>query len=415
MPTTARRCRRGSVRAAAALLLATVPALAAAQSVAGRVREDGTRRLLAGVAVALLDSAGFAVAKTTTDGAGDFFLDAPAPGRYALAFAWAGATLTSAPRALARGEDVQVEYFLAPTTAPPPRVADDVARLASPAFGGRRAGTAGADSAAALIALRYLALGLRGAFPADCSGGAAPPCAREYLQFFFADGARAHNVAALVPGSDSTLRGEYVVVGAHLDHLGRSAPGALDAEFGPALHPGADDNASGTAAVLELARRLAVRPARRSVLLVNFDAEEMGLVGSSVFVERPPVPLDSVVLMVNLDMVGRLGRGPLLVDAGGPKHRWVRALADSAAAAEGVRVGIAAETAGRSDHASFRRSGVPAVQLFTGFHSDYHRASDVAARVDESGLLRVIDVAEGIVRRAAGDAEAARYPESRTQ
>jgi hypothetical protein len=290
---------------------------------------------------------------------------------------------------------------------PPAGVAGDVARLASPEFGGRLAGTPGDDSAAAFIAQRYQALGLRGAFPADCGG--APPCAAEYFQFFRdPQTGRGHNVAALVPGADPALRDEYVVVGAHLDHLGRSTFGALDANFGPVLHPGADDNASGTAAVLELARRLASHPTRRPLLLVNFDAEELGLLGSAVFVDRSPVPTKSMALMVNLDMVGRLGTGPLIVDSDGDTR--LRALVDSAAAAARVRVRWSGETRGRSDQESFERRHVPTIVLFTGFHADYHRATDVATRIDVQGLLRVVDVAEGIVR-SVGNAEpgAARF------
>jgi Zn-dependent M28 family amino/carboxypeptidase len=291
----------------------------------------------------------------------------------------------------------------APAPPPAPGVATDVTYLASRALAGREAGTPGGDSAAAYIVRRYESLGLRGAFRAAC--GAAADCRAAYLQVFRVAGRKAHNVAAVVPGSDPRLRDEYVVVGAHFDHLGRSSRDALDPEVGDGvIRPGADDNASGTAAVLELARRLAARPPRRSVLLANFDAEELGLVGSEFFVSHAPAPLTSMVLMVNLDMVGRLRTGGLTVD-GARRSQAVRALLDSAAAAVGVRVRHSSAIAERSDHASFAGAGVPAVALFTGFHSDYHRVTDVAARVDVPGVLRVTDVAEWAVR-AAADREA---------
>jgi Zn-dependent M28 family amino/carboxypeptidase len=178
---------------------------------------------------------------------------------------------------------------------------------------------------------------------------------------------------------------------------------SLDPQLGTWVRPGADDNASGTAAVLELGRRLAAHPAPRSVLLVHFDAEELGLVGSGVFVRRPPVPPVMMVLMVNLDMVGRLHRGPLILDVSAA-DRPLRDFADSVARALGVPARTTKSIAGRSDHASFREIGVPAVALFTGFHGDYHRATDVPSRIDVPGLLRVIDVAEGIVRAAASPA-----------
>ncbi len=294
-----------------------------------------------------------------------------------------------------------------PTAAPPPSgIAADVAYLASRELGGRGTGTPGADSAALYVARRYAQLALDEAFPAACD---APACAASYFQPFVVEGRAARNVAAIVLGADSALRGEYVVVGAHYDHLGRSTWGARDPDAGMAVRPGADDNASGTAAVLELARRLSARPPRRSVLLVHFDAEEIGLVGSRLFVERPPVARQALVFMLNLDMVGRLRGRPLTVDAPAAPA-YVRTLVDRAAAGAGLRVVYSSEISGRSDHESFRQEGVPAVALFTGFHADYHTANDVAARLDFPGLARVVDVAEAITRAAAdrvGDAGAA--------
>lgn len=273
----------------------------------------------------------------------------------------------------------------------------DVARLASPAFDGRRTGTAGADSAVRFLMARYAALGIPGAFTRACG---ATPCGAAYLQrFALADG-RGHNVAARIAGRDSALRDTHVVIGAHLDHLGRSPVDALDADRGVVLRPGADDNASGTAAVLELARRLAARPPRRSVLLVHFDAEERGLIGSQVFVVEPPVPFASLAFMLNLDMVGRLRGAALQVDGSAATGAWT-ALADSAARTTGLGTRRARGIGGRSDHASFGDAGVPALALFTGFHDDYHRATDVAERVDVAGLRRVVDAAEAIVRAVA--------------
>ena len=119
------------------------------------------------------------------------------------------------------------------------------------------------------------------------------------------------NVVALLRGSDAALAGEYIVVGAHFDHLGRSAASALDPDSAEAIRNGADDNASGTAAVMELARLLSRRAPRRSVIFVTFSGEELGLLGSQRFVDRPPVPIDRVVAMLNFDMVGRLTKRSL--------------------------------------------------------------------------------------------------------
>ena len=288
-----------------------------------------------------------------------------------------------------------------PSHAPTPLpsgVAADVAYLSSPALDGRATGTAGSDSAAVYIARQYERLGLPGAFQAACE--LARECRTSYFQFFKVDGLVAQNIAVMIPGADSSLRDQYVVAGAHYDHLGHSSFGSRDPEAGSAIRPGADDNASGSAALLELARRLAAHPPRRPVLLVHFDAEELGLAGSGVFVDHPPVPQRSIVLMVNFDMVGRMRARRLIVDVF-PTNASLRALVDSAAHAVRLRLNFSSITAGRTDNASFRRVGIQTVSLFTGYHDDYHRATDVAARVYVPGIELVVDVAEAVVRAAA--------------
>jgi hypothetical protein len=289
----------------------------------------------------------------------------------------------------------------APSFAPPSKpggVGADIAYLASRALLGRGAGSPGNDSAAVFLARRHYALGLPGAFSGPCPAGQS--CGWSYFQFFRSDDVSGHNVGAYVRGSDPDLLREFVVVGAHYDHLGTSPQFALDPDLIASAHPGADDNASGTAALLELARRLAASPPPRSVLLIHFDAEEWGLVGSRAFVQQPPIPASTIVFMLNLDMVGRLEGQSLLVD-GSVADGSSRALADSVAQALGVRTTPTSMSAGRSDHAPFAAIGVPALSLTSGFHSDYHRVTDVARKIDLPGLVRVIDVAEGIVRAAA--------------
>jgi Zn-dependent M28 family amino/carboxypeptidase len=196
------------------------------------------------------------------------------------------------------------------------------------------------------------------------------------------------------------LRREYVVIGAHYDHLGTSTFRALDPELGPLLRLGADDNASGTAAVLELARRFASRPARRTVLVANFDAEELGLMGSRVFVTNTPVPIRSIVFMLNLDMVGRLRNERLYAEVSQNKTAIRELLAELAADA-GLRVEYTWAIRGRSDHATFLAARVDAVALTTGLHVDYHRVSDKMAFINVAGLRKVVDIAEGIARTQA--------------
>src|SRR5947209_199782 len=292
------------------------------------------------------------------------------------------------------------------------RLHADIAYLSSQALEGRLTGTPGNDSAAAFIARRYHELALTGIFNGKSCGKNA--CGNSFFQFFRVSPFMAHsidvsiddksqNVGVVVPGTDSLLRGEYVVVGAHYDHLGRSTTFANDINEYHFIHPGADDNASGTAAVLELARRFAAQPAHRSILFVNFSAEELGLIGSQVFVDNLPVARDSIIAMVNLDMVGRLrddkllffngedhGRFPVLVDSVerlAPAlpfhHRWLNGSREV------------------SDQASFAKLHIPVLGLFTDYHSDYHRPGDIVDRINFAGLEKIVDFSERFVRAVA--------------
>ena len=294
------------------------------------------------------------------------------------------------------------------------RIRSDIAYLADDRLEGRGTGTAGNDSAAAWLARRHASLGLRplatDTAPA-CRTSPAPSGCLGYLQRFVANGAElAHagkpdgvptqNVVAMVPGSDPSLRGEYVVLGAHFDHLGRSIDGALDPEAGHAIRNGADDNASGTAAILELARRLAARPTRRSILVVHFSGEELGLLGSQWFVEHSPVPLDSVDAMLNFDMVGRLRHDRLIVYGLGTATE-LPAFVDSANVAPKLDLVKMEDGFGPSDHSSFYAKGIPVLHFFTDLHEDYHRATDDVEKVNALGEVRVVALAERIVRSIA--------------
>jgi hypothetical protein len=276
------------------------------------------------------------------------------------------------------------------------RVRADIEFLASDALEGRGTGTAGNDSAAAYAARRYMALRLRQGAPG-------------YLQRFTARSAMlAHtggppaletqNVVAILPGSDPALRGQAIVVGAHIDHLGRSTAGALDAAAGNAIRNGADDNASGTAAVLELARLLSERPTRRTVVFANFSGEELGLLGSQYFVEHSPVPLDSIVAMLNFDMIGRL-RGDSVIVYGVATAREMSSVVDSANAGVGLVVRGVGDGFGPSDHSSFFAKNIPVLHFFTNLHDDYHRATDDADKINAAGAARVIALAERVIRQ----------------
>jgi hypothetical protein len=270
--------------------------------------------------------------------------------------------------------------------------AADIATLASRAFLGRRAGTPGDDSAAALLTHRFAELRLRPAFRAGCDTGVR--CGKSYLQIFPFRKTVGQNVGAIIDGSDSTLRSEYFIIGAHFD--GQSLDHVADPQHGHVMRPGADDNASGTAGVLELARRFVKRPIRRSIIVIGFDAEEEGLCGSRAFVADPPVAESAIALMLNLDMIGHLHGSRVLVE--GVADRAVSRLSvNRAGATVGLRPDFIADRE-LSDHVSFRQRGVDVVSLSTGDNPDYHTTDDIASHINVDGVNRVIDFAEAIVR-----------------
>ena len=208
------------------------------------------------------------------------------------------------------------------------------------------------------------------------------------------------NVVGVLEGS-GPLASETVVVGAHYDHLGRGGPGSL-APGSDAIHNGADDNASGTSLVIELARRLGHRldPPPRRIVFIAFSGEERGLLGSAHYVSAPLYKLADTVLMMNFDMVGRLGEkddlsvygtnsasglDPLLDALGRDEGFTIR---KSGGLLSGDRFGMA------SDHASFMLRGVPHLFFFTGVHRDYHRPSDDTETLNFPGMARVADLGE---------------------
>ena len=280
-------------------------------------------------------------------------------------------------------------------TADSTRIRRDIEYLASDALAGRGTGTPGNDSAAAFAARRYASLGLQ-----SMSAGYRQPFTARSAMLAHTGGAtelQTQNVFAFLRGSDPVLRGQVIVVGAHIDHLGRSTAGALDPEARDAIRNGADDNASGTAAVLELARLFSARPARRSMLFVNFSGEELGLLGSQYFVEHSPHPVDSIVAMLNFDMIGRL-RGDSLIVYGVETAREMRAVLDSAGVGLGLTVRGIGDGFGASDHSSFFAKNIPVLHFFTNIHEDYHRASDDADKVNAAGAAKVVTLAERVVR-----------------
>lgn len=202
------------------------------------------------------------------------------------------------------------------------------------------------------------------------------------------------NVLGYLPGKTS----EYIIVGGHYDHLGYGESGAMLRKGEEnQIHNGADDNASGVAAVLELAASVAKLPDRnRGVLFAFWSGEEIGLVGSSYFVEHPTIPLSNAVAYLNFDMVGRLKDNKLLLQGTGSSAAW-RRLIEKRNVAGGFNAVLQEDPYLPTDTTSFYPKGVPVLSFFTGSHDDYHRPTDDADKVDYEGLFRITKFASGII------------------
>jgi len=268
------------------------------------------------------------------------------------------------------------------------RMVEAVRTLAAPGMEGRGFGTEGLDRAAEYVAGRFAQAGL-------APGGEEPG---SYFEPFAATAgtpprsATLRNVIGYLPGVDPRFSGESVVIAAHYDHLGRGWPDVRAGAEGT-LHPGADDNASGVAVLLEIADVLgrSWRPPR-TVVFAAFSGEEEGRLGARHFIARGRFPVDACRGMINLDTVGRLGAGRLLVIGGSSAAEWVHVFRGAGFLA-GVETVMASGAEEAGDQLCFLEAGVPAVQLFTGPHADYHRPSDVAGAIDADGLVKVAAVA----------------------
>jgi len=209
------------------------------------------------------------------------------------------------------------------------------------------------------------------------------------------------NVVGILPGSDPARAAEAVVIGAHYDHVGLGGHLSVTPERVGEIHNGADDNASGTASIIEIARAAKALPARfpRTLVFVAFAGEERGLLGSAQYVRSPARPLTETIAMLNLDMVGR-AKGS--VDVSGLEVApSIEADLESAAKAIDLHIKRQGPGAGRSDDSSFIDRRIPAINFFTGFHGDYHRPSDDWPAIDGPGTARVASLALELAARLA--------------
>jgi membrane-associated protease RseP (regulator of RpoE activity) len=281
----------------------------------------------------------------------------------------------------------------------PPRLLDDIRFLSDDRLQGRMTGSPGADSAAAYLARRFSQVGLQpaagGWFQSFAVGRDAPASRQAHP-----NGLSGKNVVGILPGRDPVLRNQAIILGAHYDHLGLGGFGSLDPDSTGIVHNGADDNASGAAALIQVAARLAASPPARTVVFIAFSGEELGLVGSAHYVKEPIYPLAVTLAMVNLDMVGRLRNGRLIV-YGARSAKEFPALLDSLNWYAGFDLKAQGDGYGPSDHSSFFAAKRPVLHLFTDLHEDYHRTTDDWQKVNYDGLKRVADFTLGLVTALA--------------
>ncbi len=271
------------------------------------------------------------------------------------------------------------------------RAQTDVKVLAADELGGRLTGTAGADSAAAYVARRFAQIGLQpppgGWFQPFTVSKDAPAVQHANLGEL-----HGKNVIGIIPGRDPALRNETIIIGAHYDHLGLGGFGALDPDSTGRVHNGADDNASGTAALLAIATRLQAAPTARTIVFISFSGEELGLLGSDYYVKNPIYPLSVTEAMINLDMVGRLNNDKLIVYGTGTATEFP-ALLDSLNWYAKFDLRPQPEGYGPSDQTSFYAAKIPVLHYFSDLHGDYHRSTDDWDKINAEGLVRIADFA----------------------
>ena len=278
--------------------------------------------------------------------------------------------------------------------------------LASSELGGRFPSTVGDTLASDYLAGKLRSLRLKRVVDGKRNQGF-------YQNFTFGkeEQKAAHNIIAVLPGKDKRLKNEYIVIGSHYDHLGMGGKGSGSRRPDTlAIHPGADDNASGDAVVLELARHFKKAGSPRSIVFAFFGAEEQGIVGSKSFVEwmkRPdgrrinlPTDIKGIVAMVNLDMVGRMRDNALSVSGTGTSSEF-DTMAGKAAEQTDLHITCTPDGYGPSDQASFLAADIPVLYLTTGGHMEYHTPEDVPSTLNYDGMQQALDFAKELVARLA--------------
>ncbi len=274
--------------------------------------------------------------------------------------------------------------------------------LASQELGGRYPGTRGDTLASEYIVNKLRSLNLKPVVKAKKEKG--------YFHDFTygkTEQRTTHNIIAVLPGNDKKLRNEYIVVGSHYDHLGMGGQGSGSRRPDTlGVHPGADDNASGDAVVLELARHFKTVGSPRSIIFAFFGAEEQGLVGSKFFLDwmkqadnkriNLPNNIKGIVSMVNLDMVGRMRDHAMSVSGTGTSSQF-KAIVEKAAEQNHLNVSCIPDGYGPSDQASFVAAEIPVLFLTTGGHMEYHTPADVPTTLNYDGMQQTLEYTQELI------------------
>ncbi len=281
-------------------------------------------------------------------------------------------------------------------------IAEHVTFLASEALNGREAGTADEAKAANYIADLFRDFGLE---PAGDD--------QTFFQEFTINTAilnnphstdttgekrLSKNVVGLLQGNGDS--DEVIIIGAHYDHLGYGEFGSLYRGDTPRIHNGADDNASGTAGLIELAQYFGKNRPNTDILFLAFSGEEMGLLGSAHYVEEPTVDLDNAIAMINMDMIGRMEDEKLIIFGTGTSADWENILL--VANTDSLNLDLVEDGTGASDHTSFYYQNIPVLHYFTDTHSDYHRPSDDVEYINHDGIAKTISHVVRVVQYLDG-------------
>lgn len=287
--------------------------------------------------------------------------------------------------------ETSADFHAAMESILPDQIRDYVAELADDKFEGREAGTPGGLAAADYLVERLQGLGLE-------AGG-------EDGSFFQPFGSGYRNVLARLSRGDAEPACQTLILGAHYDHIGRGSPKASLGKTGE-IHNGADDNASGVSAVLEIAEAFSKLPRspKRDILFAFWDAEEKGLLGSKYWAANPTVPLDRVVAAVNLDMIGRL-RDEQLILFGTRTAAGYRRLVAMSNRQPNLRIDFSRSLVGNGDHYPFVDRQIPVLFAHTGVHGQYHRETDDANLVETEGVSRIARLLFGVAFELAERSE----------